>query len=177
MYRFKLTLPERRTLEYLMTHTHDATTLRRAQALLWIDEGERVTEVAARLRVSRQVVYQWMARLRRETIAELPARLEIGFRCGRPRTVAGIIDPFIDEAIDHDPRTLGYNSTIWTASLLCHHLESACGLRVSIPSVRLALARLGLRWKRPRHQLALRPPTWRQAMGGLKKGFTGVNTV
>lgn len=176
MERFKLTAPDRRTLEYLMTHTHDATTLRRAQALLWIGEGERVAEVAARLRVSRQVVYQWMTLFRRQDGADVASRLEIGHRSGRPRTVSGIIDRLIDEAIDHDPRLFGYNSTIWTAALLRQHLESECGVTVSLSSVRLALTRLGVRWKRPRHRLALRPPTWRQATGGLKKGFEDERT-
>jgi len=32
--------------------------------------------------------------------------------------------------------------------------------------VRLAIQRLRIRWKRPRHTLALRPATWRQAKGG-----------
>ena len=40
------------------------------------------------------------------------------------------------------------------------------GIEVSRKSVGLAIARLRIRWKRPRHQLALRPETWRQSKGG-----------
>jgi len=170
MAPFELTKLEYKSLAHLAAHTHDATTLRRAQALLWLHRGERVVEVADRLDVSRQVVYPWIVLFRRDTPADLAARLAVGVRNGRPPTVKGIMDPLIDEAIDHDPRLFGYNSTVWTAPLLAYYLESMHSLDASVSSVRLAISRLGVKWKRPRHHLALRSPTWRQAKGGLKRG-------
>jgi Homeodomain-like domain len=47
---------EREGLEVLAVRTSSAQELRRAQALLWLDTGESVTEVAARLRVTRQTL-------------------------------------------------------------------------------------------------------------------------
>jgi transposase len=154
------------TLETLAAHTPDAQLLRRAQALLWLDEGETVPEVAARLRVTRQAVYKWVAPFRMRSSLDIAARLAPGPRRGRPRPVHGVIDPLILEVIDRDPRELGYHSTVWTAPLLCHYLQEVHHLAVSRPSVSLAIARLGLHWKRPRHDLARRPRTWRQAKGG-----------
>jgi transposase len=153
-------------LETLATHTTDAQLLRRAQALLWLDEGETVTEVATRLRVTRQAVYKWVGHFQRHSPLDIAARLAPGQRSGRPRTVHGVIDPLILAVIEGDPRKLGYRSTVWTAPLLCHYLQEVHHLTVSRPSVSLAIARLGLRWKRPRHDLARRPATWRQAKGG-----------
>jgi transposase len=153
-------------LETLAAHPTDADCLRRAQALLWLDEGESVAEVAARLRVTRQAVYKWVAHFRMRHTLDIAARLAPGKRSGRPRTVHGVIDPLILEVIDRDPRELGYRSTVWTAPLLCHYLREVHHLAVSRPSVSFAIARLGLRWKRPRYDLARRPPTWRQAKGG-----------
>ena len=63
-------------------------------------------------------------------------------------------------------KALGYNSTIWTASLLQYYLLTAWQWKVSTKSISRALARLRIGWKRPRHRLALRDPTWRQAKGG-----------
>jgi hypothetical protein len=80
--------------------------------------------------------------------------------------VHGVIDPLIIEVIERDPRELGYRSTVWTAPLLRQYLQEIHHLDVSRPSVSLAIDRLGLRWKRPRHGLARRPATWRQAKGG-----------
>jgi transposase len=161
-----LTPQEREGLEERAAHTQHAYELRRAQALLWLDSGERVPEIAARLRVTRQSIYNWVERFKRRTARHLLGRLAVDPRSGRPRTAHGIIEPLILEVIDRDPRELGYRSTLWTAPLLTYHLEARHHLRVSRKSVSLAVARLGLRWKRPRHDLARRPATWRQAKGG-----------
>jgi transposase len=163
-----ITLPtqERGGLEDLATRTLHAGALRRAQALLWLDAGESVQEVAGRLRVTRQTIYNWTQHFQVHRTRDLPARLAMGHRTGRPRTVHGIIDPLILEVIARDPRELGYRSTVWAAPLLAYYLEKQHAIRVSRKSVSLAIGRLELRWKRPRHDLARRPMTWRQAKGG-----------
>jgi transposase len=157
---------ERRVIEQLITSTSEATTLRRAQAVLWLAQGESVAAVAERLCVTRQAVYQWATRINECSAKELAAQLAEGERTGRPRTVAGIIDPLIDAIIDTDPRSLSYRSTVWTAPLLAQYLADHHQMVVSRPSVSLALARLEISWKRPRHRLSLRAKFWRQAKGG-----------
>jgi transposase len=157
---------ERDGLETLARSALDANVLRRVQALLWLDDGEPVPAVATRLRVTRQAVYKWVARFQGQSTGNVAARLRPGSRSGRPRTVHGIIDPLILEVIDRDPRDLGYRSTVWTAPLLRQYLQEVHHLVVSRPSVSFAIDRLGLRWKRPRHDLARRATTWRQAKGG-----------
>lgn len=153
-------------MENLVTHTPLARERSRALALLWLADGESVEQVAELLRVSRQTVYNWTERFRQREGLDLRARLLDGPRSGRPPTALGIIDPLIESVIDKDPRELGYHSTVWTAALLIQHLERAHGIEVSRKSISAALARLGIRWKRPRHQLSLRPETWRQSKGG-----------
>jgi transposase len=153
-------------LEGLVARTPSAKEHSRALALLWLADGCPVAEVAELLRVSRQSVYNWVDRFQRRDGQDLRDRLLDAPRSGRPPTACGIIDPLIAEVIDEDPRELGYRSTNWTAGLLVRHLERAHGIEVSRRSVGLAIDRLGIRWKRPRHQLALRPATWRQSKGG-----------
>ena len=157
---------ERRNLEALITQARDARQALRAYALLWLDDGESVPEVARRLGVTRQTVYNWTSRFQRRASLALTSRLMDAPRRGRPCTASGIIDPLIDAAIETDPRELDYRSTVWTARSLVQYLHDEHGLTVSDDSVRGAIARLQIRWKRPRHRLALRPQTWRQAKGG-----------
>ena len=166
MIDFSLKRRERRLLEDFMTCPCGSRELRRAQALLWLGAGESAEEVAARLRVSRQTVYNWRARFSTRQGLEPAARLADGERQGRPRTARGVIEPLIAEVIEEDPREFGYRSTVWTAPLLVSYLGSEHGVEVSLRSVGYALEREQLRWKRPRHRLALRPETWRQAKGG-----------
>ena len=157
---------QRIELETFMLHTPSAKERCRAQAVLWLDEGESVDQVAELLHVSRQTVYNWIGRFEQRQGLDLRSRVADAPRDGRPPTALGIIDALIAEVIDRDPRDLGYRSTVWTAPLLREYLEQVHGVAVSRKSVSLAIARLGIRWKRPRHQLARRPEHWRQAKGG-----------
>jgi transposase len=166
MTHIKLSRKERQGLEWLIAHTHDARLLLRAQALLWFVTGESVEAIASRLLVSRQSVYNWLDRFQERASSPLAIRLADAERSGRPRTAHGIIDPLIDAVIDQDPRDLGYRSTVWTANLLQAYLSEAHQISVSSKSISFAIAPLGIRWKRPRHQLMLRHPFWRQAKGG-----------
>jgi transposase len=165
-----LSSKDRRELDRLTRDAADPRALRRAQALRWLEEEESVAEIAERLQVSRQTIYNWGARLYTRDGHDLGARLQDASRSGRPPTVQGIIDPVIDAVIDEDPRDFGYQATVWTAPLLRHHLREVYQIVASRQSVSLALARLRVHWKRPRHTLARRSPTWRQAKGGLKAG-------
>ncbi len=156
---------QRADLEVILTHTPSARERCCAQALLWLDEGSNAGAVAELLHVSRQTIYNWVDRYHERAGLDLRARLRDAPRPGRPRTRGGI-DPLIAEVIDSDPRVLGYRSTVWTAPLLNRYLHEHHRIEVCDRTVSRAIARLGIRWKRPRHQLARRPDTWRQSKGG-----------
>jgi transposase len=157
---------QRIELETFTLHNPPARECCRALALLWLAEGETAEQVAELLHVSRQTVYKWAGRFQQRPGLDLPSRLADAPRQGRPPSALGIIDPLIADVIDTDPRKSGYHSTVWTAPLLKVYLEQVHGIAVSRKSVSSALARLRIRWKRPRHQLSLRPETWRQSKGG-----------
>jgi transposase len=157
---------ERVILEGMAADTADASQLRRAQALLWLDEEESAEEISQRLGVSRRTIYNWSSRFEKRREVTLADRLLDGERGGRPRTARGIIDPLIDEIIELDPREFGYRSTVWVAALLVHYLWDFHQISVSRQSVSITIERLRIRWKRPRHPLSLRPEAWRQAKGG-----------
>ncbi len=166
MTTLKLSSQERKRLQALAVRTTDAAVLRRAQALLWLASGQGIEEVTQRLCVCRRTVYYWVEQYEARDADDIAGRLSALPRSGRPRTAHAVIDPLIESFIATDPRELGYRSTVWTAGLLRQHLSESHQLTVSQRSVSYALARLGIRWKRPRHQLALRARYWRQAKGG-----------
>jgi transposase len=170
MAPFALTAREYSRLEVLLTCSAPARLFRRAQALLWLADGDGPAEVAERLGVTRQTLYNWAGRFHDRSDLGLAERLADGPRSGRPPTALGVIDPLIERVIDDDPRAWGYHATVWTAPLLRQYLGDVHDLQVSRPSVSRAVGRLALRWKRPRHRLALRPATWRQAKGGSNAG-------
>jgi transposase len=166
MALFSLSHRQRGELEDLVSRTPLAKERCRAQALLWLAEGSDVAEVAELLDVSRQTIYNWLSRFQERAELDLRARLLDAPRLGRPRVAGGTIDELIAAVIDGDPRPLGYHATVWTAPLLSRYLRDHHGIEVSDRTVSRAIDRLGLVWKRPRHELALRPKTWRQSKGG-----------
>jgi transposase len=166
MARLSLSPQQRLELEYVTSHTLGAKERCRAQALLWLDEGETAQQVAELLRVSRRTVYYWVDRLHDPDGLDLRQRLGDAPRPGRPRAGIDGVDPWIAEVIDTDPRALGYHQTVWTAPLLVRYLHDQHQVEVSRKTVSRAIARLDIRWKRPRHQLARRPEHWRQSKGG-----------
>jgi transposase len=137
-----------------------------ARSLLWLDNEEDAEEISQRLGVSRRIIYNWASRFEKRRELTLADRLLDGEPRGRPRTASGIIDPLIEEIIELDPREFGYRSAVWAATLLVHYLWDFHPISVSHQSVSIAIERLRIRWKRPRHPLSLRPETWRQAKGG-----------
>jgi transposase len=168
MIGFQLRAREYQDLETLAKRSHDAIAVQRANALLGLQEGLSVAEIAELLEVSRQTIYNWAQAFEERRELDLTQRVQHAPRSGRPVTALGIIDPLIDAVIDGDPRDHGYRSTVWTAPLLERYLEEVHSLATSRKSVSRALSRLGIRWKRPRHRLARRPETWQQAKGGSK---------
>jgi transposase len=161
---------ERALMDSLVAASTDRKQFQRAQALLWLDDGESVDEVASRLYVSRQTIYNWILRVHAESEQRLAQRLADAPRSGRPPTARGIIDPLIEPIIDTDPREFGYRSTVWTAALLVAYLAEYHQVEVSLRSVGYALERLDIRWKFPRYDLARCSPTWQQAKGGSNTG-------
>src|SRR5438132_975046 len=164
---FQLNLREREQLQALLTQGPLAKQHCRIQALLWLAAGESPCRIADLLGVSRRTVYYWAERFQQRHGLDVLDRLGDGPRSGRPPTVGGVIDPLIAAVIDHDPREFGYHSPGWTNGLLRQYLAEVHDQLVSRKSVSLALDRLDICWKRPRHDLALRPETWRQSKGGL----------
>jgi transposase len=167
MALINLKVKEATQLKQLMTTASDARQILRAQALLWLDDGESVEEVAERLQVSRQSIYNWVLRFQERGSEPVEVRVADRARAGRPATAKQIIDPLIDLVIDSDPRDFGYRQTVWTASLLQTYLSQAHQLSVSCKSIARAIDRLGIIWKRPRYTLASQDPHWGQAKGGL----------
>jgi transposase len=153
---------ERACLTNIIKHTAGARERARAQAVLWVAQGQPIVEVAELLQVSRQTVHNWIERFQ-ERDGEMAACFRDASRSGRPAAAKGQLPLLLARVFDQTPRDFGYHATGWTAPLLVAYLEDYHGLPVSTNTVHRVIAELGLRWKRPRHQWADRLATWRQS--------------
>ena len=149
----------------------DVRVLKRAQALLWLSDGDEVEEIAERLYVSVRTIYRWVEYFKTRTDKPVAARVADAPRRGRPAPVSERLESLIQPLMAEPPPHSGYQAAVWTAPLLRKHLHRAHQLKASTRSISRVLNRLGLRWKRPRHSLARRSPSWCQAKGGLNVGW------
>ncbi len=158
----------RQQLEEVLAHPKGSRQLKRTQALLWVDEGESISRVAQRLRVTRQSIYNWIDYINQRK-GLISKRLEDANRSGRPRTKSEIVDEVVPQLLETNPAEAGYRATGWTNRVLCDYIYRHYHIRVSHQTIREAIKRAGYRWKRPRYVLSNRPKRWRQAKGGSKK--------
>lgn len=139
---------QRTDLRQLLQTTNDAQICRRCGALLRLEEGHAVADVALEFGVTRQTLYNWRRRLQDDScqLADLP-------RCGRPTkwTAESVAD--LEDALVHAPAEFGFHMTGWTAGLLRTWLKQTHGLELSEDSVRSKLHELGYVWKRFRYTL------------------------
>jgi transposase len=150
MSQLHLTSGQRSRLQRQLLETRDARLYRRTLAILELDRGRTVADIACMLGVTRQSVYNWFAAY---TQAFDPAALDE--EPGRGR------HPLLDEDQEHlleallalSPQDLGHPRVSWTVPLLQEALEVFTGQRASDDTLRRALRRLDYVWKRPRYDL------------------------
>lgn len=133
---------ERKTLEDLVARATEAAVVRRAQALLWLHTGEKVSEVAQRLRVSRYAIYTWVQSFQDTHTSDIRQRLTVSPPYGQSQAVRARLEPLIRAVLDHDPRELGYDATAWTATLLSQYLWKEHGITASRQRINPLLRRL-----------------------------------
>jgi transposase len=150
METLKLTYWQRRHLEAQLRATIDARVYRRTLALLEVAQGQSVSSVARRLRVSRRAVYHWVTTYAADPH---PDSLREHDRPGRPHVLSEGERGLLRELMDSSPQELGYFHTEWTVPLLRRHLAGEAGRPLSDDTVRRELRRLDYSWKRPRYAL------------------------
>jgi transposase len=150
MSELHLTPRQRQRLREQLLATRDAAVYRRTLAILEIDAGRPVTEVAEILRAGRRSVYHWLAAYRAaydpRALVDQPGR-------GRPRAGAEDLLALLRQAMGQPPEAWGYQAVDWTVPLLREFLAEQGGERLSEDTVRRRLHELGYVWKRSRYAL------------------------
>jgi transposase len=150
----QLTPQQRFRLRRQLRTTDDLGTYRRTLALLELDRGSAVTEVAIRLGVSRRMVHDWIATYRHHPV---PSSLVTRHSTGRPREWDEDAQAILRASLDQPPDYFGYQATAWTIPLLQSHLAHWGLTGFCDATLRRQLHALGYVWKRPRYVLAPDP--------------------
>jgi transposase len=150
---------ERRQLEAGL-RAANAFTVRRAQIVLLSAEGRRPREIARGLRCAVQTA--------RNAIRAFNARGLAALTAGSPRPKS--VAPLLDQAkleqlralLHQSPRTFGQPRSTWTLALLAWvaHEQGLSATLLSDETIRRALRRLAVGWKRAKRWLTSPDPAY-----------------
>jgi transposase len=160
-----LTADERATLKTGL-RSSSAFTLRRCQILLASAEGQSTTTIAHGLRCTDQTVRNAIHAFHQRGLAVLRPQ------SSRPHTLSTLFDAGACESLrallHQSPRTFGKPTSRWTLALAAE-VSFAQGLTprlVSDETIRLALRRLGVTWKRAKHWITSPDPAYARKKNG-----------
>jgi transposase len=145
--------------------TSEACTLRRAQIVLASVRGEWVPTIAEHLGCSEQTVRNVIHAFN----ARGPAALLPG--SSRPHTLHAALDAVGAERLrallHQSPRTFGKPTSVWTLELAAEvsFAEGITAERVSGETIRQAIRRLGIGWKRAKRWITSPDPAYARKKG------------
>jgi transposase len=154
-----LTASERQHLQAGL-RSADAFTLRRCQILLASANGQSPLLIARNLGCTAASVRNAIHAFDREGMVCLQ------LKSPRPKSARPLLDDNFDEPLRHllhqSPRTFGKQRSSWTLALLADVcFEKAwTPRRLSIDTIRLAIKRLGVCWKRAKHWITSPDPAY-----------------
>jgi transposase len=166
LYVRPLTDAERGSLEAGL-RSADAFVLRRCQAVLASARGEPVPRIAAVLGCDQQTVRNAIHAFERDGAAGCLVR-----RSKRPHRIRAKLDAAGAErlralVLQRSPRGFGKDTGVWTLDLAADVAveQGITAERVSDETVRMALERLGVAWKRAKHRISSPDPQYARKKG------------
>jgi len=159
MYLGPLSTQQRQRLESGL-HARDGFEVRRCQILLASARGERPSQIAAHVGCTAQTVRNTLRAYRADSTGCLRARST------RPVHAAPLLDTLqcqhLRTILHQSPRAFGKHTSLWTLALLAE-VCFAQGLTphlVRVESIRRALRRMRVNWKRAKHWITSPDPRY-----------------
>ncbi len=159
LFARRLTATERQQAQTGL-QSSQAFTVRRCQILLASANGLRASQIARNLGCSAGTVRNAINAFLREGMACLDEK------SSRPHSARPFLEERFKEPITdllhHSPRTLGKPTGIWTLELLAEvcHARGWTPRQLTKEAIRVALKRLGIRWRRAKHWITSPDPAY-----------------
>ena len=149
------TSAEEKELRRLIRWGDDARVVRRAQMIQLSSQGQTPSQIGTLWEISGQGVRKIIHRFNREGITGLADRP----RKGRPSKTDDHYVELLKQAVQTNPRDLGYPFSCWTLERLREHLARQTRVILSPAWLSCLLAKHNIVYRRPKHGMShLRDP-------------------
>ena len=145
----RLTRTERVKTKRLQRKPPSIAVALRVQAVLLSRQGRTVQEIGDIVGRNRSTVFRWLQAFDERGLDSLHP----GKSPGAPRKADAEYQAALTEALEHNPRDLGYAFTRWTAPLLIEHLHRKTHVMISSATMYNLLDRMGYRYGQPKLDL------------------------
>ena len=145
MGKLGLSAYQRQMFRRLLREATDVRLYRRVLAILEVDRGSPVNEVARLLNVSGQSIYNWIERFQHQGSE---AALADRYGVGRPSLWTAKRQARLRAVLDSSPQAWGYLAADWTVPLLQEQLARCTGEWFSEDTVRRELPSAEFDWFR-----------------------------
>jgi transposase len=165
VYVRALTPEERAALEQEL-RAAEAFRVRRAQILLTSAQRRIPAEIAATLGCGQQTVRNVLHAFNEHGLVVLQRQ------SSRPKTVQPLFDEprtrALRDLLHRSPRDFNHPTSVWTLDLAAQvaYTEGLTPYQVSHETIRQALLRLGVRWRRAKHWITSPDPEYAKKNGG-----------
>jgi len=145
----RLTRTERAVIRKIRKRPPSHAVFLRAQAVHFSTQRLTAAQIAPIVARDRSAVFRWL----KEFDVHGPPALWPGKSPGRPPKADADFQAALRQAVEQNPRDLGYPFTRWSVDRLTEHMRRTMHVAVSGSTVHHTLKRLGYRYGRPKLDL------------------------
>lgn len=157
----------RRRLRRVVQKHSDGDYRRRAMALLLLNQGKDVSDIARTLKASRNSVRHWRHRYAQYGEAGLVPEP----RGRREETVNERLCATLLTLVQAQPGDYGYLRSRWTSEMLAERVYEALAIPIHASTVRRLLPKLGVVWNRARPTLCIKDRRKARKMKAIRKAL------
>ncbi|WP_261850252.1 IS630 family transposase, partial [Pectobacterium araliae] len=155
---------ERQLMQKTMQTTRDKNHYRRLAALLMLDDGISVSDVAKHLQAARSTVGRWINWFTQSGAEGLESR-----PAGRPpKWSPEPVLPLLSHLVDYSPQDVGWLRSRWSLELLTMEINGFFNINASRSTLYRWVKMAGLVWRRAAPTLKLSDPDYDEKMTAIQ---------
>ncbi len=172
MIKVQLDSNEREKLEKIRKRSSSRDSERLLMVLL-SNEGYSPPKIGEILKRNPHTIRHWLKRFIKKGVDGLSRK----FSSGRPRDKRELILSILNDILLFEPTKFGYVESIWSVSLIAHHLIEQYQMTASCDTIERALKEAGFTYKRPSKTVSRNAPSKEEKLRAVEGILTEIKEL